>query len=159
MSLKPAVITFILAQILAVGVSSAQSPKVSGNWKVEITFGNSETRSLLFEAKESGKGSFRSSDPRARVWGAAGTSEAKWTQSADSTVFSGPVEFLIGNIGRDAGTLVLKGKFETGGALAGTARFFPAGQDPNDPKAMPSKSGGFSATRVTDDAAAKPPAP
>ncbi len=64
-------------------------------------------------------------------------------------MFSGPVEFPLGNVGRDAGTLVLKGKFGTDGAITGEAIFFPVDQDPKDPKARPSKSGSFKAIRVT----------
>jgi len=131
-------------------MSQAQSANVIGSWKVEITFGNGEGRSFRFEARESGKGSFLLLDPRSKVWGPAGPSEAKWTQGDEGSVmFSGPVEFLIGNVGRDAGTLVLKGKFGTEGTITGAATFFPLDQDPKDPKAKPSKSGSFKAIRVT----------
>ena len=41
-----------------------------GSWKVEITFGNGESRSFRFEAGESGKGSFLLVDPRSEVLGA-----------------------------------------------------------------------------------------
>jgi hypothetical protein len=100
-------------------------------------------------ALDSGKGSFVLLDPRSTHWEGAKTSEAKWTQGEGNTVtFSGAVEFLIGNVGRDAGTLVLKGKFGTDGAITGEAMFFPPDQDPNDPKAKPSKSGAFKAIRV-----------
>jgi hypothetical protein len=63
-------------------------------------------------------------------------------------MFSGTVEFPLGNVGRDAGTLVLKGKFGTEGTVTGAAIFFPLDQDPKDPKARPSKSGSFKAIRV-----------
>jgi hypothetical protein len=62
-------------------------------------------------------------------------------------LLSGPVEFPLGNIGRDPGTLVFKGKFGIDGAIKGTAEFFRLDQDPNDPKAKPSKSGSFKAVR------------
>ena len=63
-------------------------------------------------------------------------------------MFSGMVEFPLGNVGRDAGTLVLKGKFGTEGSITGEAMFFPLDQDPKDPKARPSKGGSFKAIRV-----------
>ncbi len=151
-----AVISIVLALIFGAGLCLAQSSKVNGLWKVEVTFGNGEARTFRFEAGESGKGSLRLMDPRSQSWGQAGPAEAKWTQSADGAVnFSGPVEFLIGNIGRDAGTLVLKGKLGTGAAITGEAKFFPLPQDPNDPAAQASKSGTFNATRVTDEKSAK----
>ena len=150
MTPKPALILILFAQVFGAGLSQAQSSNVTGSWKVEITFGNGEGRSLRFEARESGKGSFQLLDPKSKVWGSAGPSEAKWTSGDDGSVmFSGTVEFLIGNVGRDAGTLVLKGKLGTEGTITGAATFFPLDQDPKDPKARPSKSGSFKAIRVT----------
>ena len=150
MTPKPVLILIVFAQILGIGLSQAQPSNVIGSWKVEITFGNGNSRSLRFEARESGKGSFQLLDPRSKVWGPARPSEAKWTQSDEGSVmFSGTVEFLLGNVGRDAGTLVLKGKFGKEGTITGTATFFPLDQDPKDPKANPSKSGRFKATRAT----------
>ena len=139
----------VLAQLFGVGLSHAESVNITGSWKVEITFKNGDSRSLRFEARPSGKGSFMLLDPRSKSWGSAGPSEAKWTQGDEGSVmFSGTVEFLIGNVGRDAGTLVLKGKFGKEGSITGEAMFFPVGQDPNDPKATASKSGMFKAIRT-----------
>ena len=160
MTTKPALILIVFAQILGVGLSQAQSSNVIGSWKVEITFGNDDRRSLRFEARDSGKGSFLLLDPRSKSWGSAEPSEAKWTQGDEgSMMFSGTVEFPLGNVGRDAGTLVLKGKFGTDGSITGVVTFFPLDQDPKDPKAKPSKSGSFKAFRVTVDDGSKPPPP
>ena len=149
MTPKPALILIVFAQILGVGLTQAQSSNVIGSWKVEITFGNGEARSFRFEAGESGKGSFLLVDPKSKVWGPARPSEAKWTQGDEGSVmFSGTVEFPLGNVGRDAGTLVLKGKFGTEGAITGTATFFRLDQDSKDSKARPSKSGSFKAIRI-----------
>jgi hypothetical protein len=57
-------------------------------------------------------------------------------------MFSGPVEFMLGNVGRDAGTLVCKGKFETESLITGEVEFSPLVGD------GPSKSGTFKAIRV-----------
>jgi hypothetical protein len=147
---RPALILIVFAQILGMGLSQGQSVNVVGSWRVEITFGNGESRSFRFEARESGKGSFLLLDPRSTFSGPAGLSEAKWTQGDEGSVmFSGTVEFPLGNVGRDAGTLVLKGKFGKEGTITGAATFFPLDQDPKDPKARPSKSGSFKAIRVT----------
>ena len=149
MTPKSILILIVCAQVLGAGFSQAQAAKVVGSWNVEITFENGNSRSLRFEAQESGKGSFLLLDPRLKVWGPARPSEAKWTQGDDGSVmFSGTVEFPLGNVGRDAGTLVLKGKFGTEGTVTGAAIFFPLDQDPKDPKAKPSKSGSFKAIRV-----------
>ena len=56
--------------------------------------------------------------------------------------FSGPVEFLLGNVGRDAGTLTCKGKFETADLISGEVEFSPSVGD------RPSKHGTFKAVRA-----------
>ena len=150
MTAKPVLILIVFAQIFGAGSFQAQSPNLIGSWKVEITFGNGESRSFRFEVGESGKGSFLLLDPRLKFWGPAKPSEAKWTQSHDgSVIFSGRVEFPLGNVGRDAGTLVLKGKFGNDSTMTGEAKFFRGDEDPTDPKATAAKSGTFKATRVT----------
>jgi hypothetical protein len=110
--------------------AEAQSPNLIGRWNVEITYAN-------------GKGSFLPLDPGSKFWAPASPSEVKWTQGdGNSVTFSGPVEFLIGNVGRDAGTLVCKGKFETESLITGEVEFSPLVGD------GPSKSGTFKAIRA-----------
>ena len=160
MTPKPALILIVLAQIFGLGLSKVQSSSVIGSWKVEITFKNGESRSLRFEAQGAGKGSFLLVDPRSYFWEPARPAEAKWTQDGGNSVtFSCAIEFPIGNVGRDAGTLVLNGKFGTDGSITGEAMFFPPDQDPKDPKARPSKSGMFKAIRLTGDHRSNPPPP
>ncbi len=82
-------------------------------------------------------------DPKLKVWGPATPSEAKWTRGeGNSVTFSGPVEFLIGNVGRDAGTLTFKGKFETSDLITGEVEFSPLVGE------RPSKHGTFKAVRA-----------
>src|SRR6266700_4642660 len=129
-------VLIVIAQTCCAALLEAQSPNMIGRWNVEVTFKNSDHRSLRFDAQGAGKGSFLLLDPRSKVWGPAKPSEAKWTQGDEGSVmFSGTVEFPLGNVGREAGTLVLKGKFGTEGTVTGAAIFFPLDQDPKDPKA------------------------
>ena len=124
-------------------MAEAQSLNLIGRWNVEITFANEEHRALRFEVQGEGKGSFELLDPRAKVWGAATHFEAKWTLSdGNSVTFSGPMEFMLGNVGRDAGTLVFKGKFETSDLITGEVEFSPLVGE------RPSKHGTFKATRA-----------
>jgi len=134
----------LIAQITA--VSYAESPNLAGTWNVEITFANGEHRSLRFDAQGDGKGTLTVADPQSKVWGAAKGSEAKWNLSGPSAVtFSGPVEFLIGNVGRDAGTLTFNGKFETADSMTGEVDFSPLVGE------RPSKQGTFKATRAAGE--------
>jgi hypothetical protein len=81
-------------------------------------------------------------DPRSRVWDGSKASEAQWSRGEENAIrFSGAVEFLIGNVGRDAGTLTCKGKFETADLITGEAEFSPVVGD------GPSKLGTFKAVR------------
>jgi hypothetical protein len=138
------VISLILIfQTCCVGLTQAQSPNVIGRWNVEITFANANRHSLRFDAQGAGKGTFLLLDPRSTFWEPAKASEAKWTQGDQNSVtFSGAVEFPIGNVGRDAGTLEFKGKFETEGLITGEVEFSPLVGD------RPSKSGTFKAVRA-----------
>jgi len=122
-------------------ITQAQSPNMVGSWNVEITFANQEHRAMRFEAQDQGKGTLLLLDPRAKVWGAPTSFEAKWSADKDSVSFSAPVEFMLGNVGRDAGTLTCKGKFETADLISGDAEFSPSVGE------RPSKHGTFKAVR------------
>jgi hypothetical protein len=125
--------------------AKAESPNVTGSWKVEITFANEQHRFLRFDAQSGGKGTLTVTDPQSKVWAGAKPSEAKWTPGeGNSVTFSGPVEFLIGNVGRDAGTLTCKGKFETADLITGEADFSPLMGE------RPSKLGTFKAVRAKE---------
>jgi hypothetical protein len=133
----------LIAQMWCIAMAETQSPKLIGKWNVEITFANEEHRALRFEAQGEGKGSFLLLDPKAHVWGTDKPSQAKWTpREGNSVTFSGPMEFLIGNVGRDAGTLMFKGKFETADLITGEVEFSPLVGE------RPSKHGTFKATRA-----------
>jgi hypothetical protein len=134
------VISSALILMVVAKVTQAQSPNLIGKWRVDITFGNQEHHSLRFDAQGGGKGTFLMLDPKLNVWGPAKPSEANWNRDEGTSVtFSGPVEFLIGNVGRDAGILVFKGKFETPNLIIGDVDFSPVGWD------RPSKHGTFRA--------------
>lgn len=132
-----------LAQTCIVALSQAESPHMIGSWKVEITFPNGESRSLQFDAQGAGKGSFKLLDARSKAWGPDKPWEAKWIQGeGNSVTFSGPVEFPLGNVGRDPGTLVFKGKLENETVITGEVDFAPLIGE------QPSRHGTFKAARL-----------
>jgi hypothetical protein len=136
-------ILMLIFQTCCVALTQTQSPNVVGRWNVEITFANGNRHSLRFDAQGAGEGIFLPLDPKLNVWGPAKPSEAKWSRGeGNSVTLSGPVEFMIGNIGRDAGTLVFKGKFETADLITGEVEFSPLVGD------QPSKHGTFKAVRA-----------
>jgi len=139
------VISCALLLTLMAQPTQAESPNMTGNWNIELTFGDGARHSLRFEAQTGGKGTLLLTDPQAKVWGAAKSSEAKWSQGEGNVVtFSGPMEFLLGNVGRDAGTLTCKGKFETPDLITGELEFSPSVGE------GPSKHGTFKAIRAKE---------
>ena len=137
------VILMLICQASCVAWTQAQSPKMIGSWNVEFTFANEDHRSLRFDAQGEAKSTFLLLDPNLNVWGPAKPSEAKWSRGeGNSVTFSGVVEFMIGNVGRDPGTLVFKGKFETADLITGEVEFSPLVRE------RPSKQGTFKATRA-----------
>jgi hypothetical protein len=135
-------IPIMIVQMCYVGSAMAQSPKVIGSWNVEISFANANRYSLRFDGQAGGKGSLLLLDPQSTYWDGAKRAEAKWTRGeGKSIMFSGPIEFPIGNVGRDAGTLVLRGTFETEDLITGEMEF----SSPNGER--PSKHGTFKAVR------------
>jgi hypothetical protein len=137
---------FILAFAVNTFCSAmAESPNMTGNWNIELTFGDGARHSLRFEAHTGGNGTLLLTDPQAKAWGAAKSAQAKWSQGEGNAVtFSGPVEFLLGNVGREAGTLMCKGKFETPDSVTGEVDFSPSVGE------GPSKHGTFKAVRAKE---------
>ena len=141
MKANTAAILIAVAQIWSASSSYGDSPKMAGPWTVEIMFGTGDTRSLRFDAKDAGKGSFLLLDRISQTWNGR-PMEAKWSQTEDSFVmFSGPIEFPVGNVGVDAGTLEFKGKMSGEGSIKGEVTFSPNGDGP-------SKHGTFTAVPV-----------
>ena len=131
----------LLAHTCLVAMAQGQSPNMIGSWNIEVNFADGK-RSLRFDAQADGKGTFLLLDPMLRRWGPAKPSEAKWTPGDQNSVtFSGAVEFPLGNVGRDAGTLMFKGKFQTPDSISGEVEFAPLVGE------RPSKHGAFKATR------------
>lgn len=133
----------MILQICCVASAMAQSPEVVvGKWEVEIVFANANQYSLRFDGQAGGKGSLTLQDPRSTHWESAKPTEAKWSRGeGNSVTFSAPVEFSIGNVGRDAGTLTFRGRFENGDLITGELEFSPLGTQ------GPSRKGTFKATR------------
>jgi hypothetical protein len=128
-----------------------QSTDLVGRWKIDITFENQSKRSLSFDAEDSGKGSLLLEGVRDSWEEPAKPSQAKWMAGAEKRItFLAPIEFPIGNVGREQGVLVFRGSFKSESLITGDIAFYPMDQDPMDPKSTPSKTGKFEATRVKE---------
>gem|GEM_PF-688311 len=138
-------IVILIAQMFCGALAQGQSSSMIGRWNVEINFADGNKRSLRFDAQGDGKGTFLLIDPMLSRWGTAKPSEAKWTPAEQNSVtFSGAVEFPLGNVGRDPGTLMFKGKFENPDSIIGEVDFSPLVGD------RPTRHGTFKAVRSKD---------
>lgn len=132
----------LIAEASSPVMAEPQSPSMLGRWNIEVNFADGNKRSLRFDAQAEGKGTFLLLDPMLSRWSPAKPSEAKWTPGDQNSVtFSGAVEFPLGNVGRDAGTLAFNGKFDTPDSISGEVEFAPLVGE------RPSKHGTFKAVR------------
>ena len=144
MNTARAIILVMAMNTFAFVLAGADSPTVTGSWKIDVTFANDQHRFLRFDAQGDGKGTLTVTDPQSKVWDGTKASEAKWSPGeGNSVTFSGPAEFLIGNVGRDAGMLTCTGKFDTPDSITGEVEFSPLVGD------GPSKHGTFKAVRAS----------
>jgi hypothetical protein len=129
--------------------AQTQSFNLAGRWKVKFKFPGGEEHSLRFDAQSDGKGAFLLLDTVSSLLPPAEPTEAQWEQTdPDQATFSGAIEFPIGNVGRDAGILVFKGKFDSADSISGKVSFFREGQDLKNPATIPAKTGDFTAKRA-----------
>ena len=132
-----------------------QAPNAIGRWQVDFTFTDMVSHVLRFDAEDAGKGTYLLVDRRSSLLEPPETSKAEWMQSVidGKVTISGPIEFPIGNVGRDPGMLVFTGVFDTTDSISGDVAFFRFVQDSKDVEKTPSKTGKFRATRITGNVA------
>jgi hypothetical protein len=127
--------------------SQASAPSLVGTWDVDYTLGG-VSRALRFTAEPDGKGTFTLRDARSDLVAGVVPTPATWKDLGSRLRIAGDVEYPIGNVGRETGTLVLTGPLAAADRLSGDSAFFPPDRDPADASAVPSKTGTFVATRV-----------
>ena len=153
---KRLLILILILQACCIFVTATQAAEMVGRWEIEIDFANGAKSSLRFDAQDAGRGSFMLVDSRSNLAEPATPAEAKWSKGdKDSVTFSGPVVFAIGNVGRDPGTLVFKGKFENASVITGAVEFFPENKNHSDAK--PTKTGNFKAIRAASQSSSPAP--
>jgi hypothetical protein len=142
-------ILLIAAYNCSTDVARPQSSDLVGRWKIDIAFENESRRSLNFDADSSGKGSLTLEVVRDNWTEPARPFQVKWeARDEKGVMFMAPVEFPIGNVGRETGTLVFKGVFKSENLITGNVALYPLDHDPMDPNSIPTKTGKFEASRV-----------
>ena len=72
-----AIILAMAVNTFSLVLAEADSPNVTGSWKIEITFANDQHRFLRFDAQSDGKGSLTVTDPQSKAWTGAQTFRGK----------------------------------------------------------------------------------
>ncbi len=133
---------------LRASCANTQNFNLVGRWKVEFKLSGDKEHTLQFDAQSDGKGSILLLDTVSSLNSPAEPAKAQWEQAAlDQATFSGAIEFPIGNVGRDVGILVFKGKFDSANSISGKVSFFREGQDVKNPATIPAKTSDFTAKR------------
>lgn len=124
--------------------------KLNGRWHVKFTLSGIE-KNLTFDSKANGLGSFLLLDTGPDNKAVPDSVPAVWTQLTNDRVsFSGQAELPIGTCCREIGTLVFKGRFDSGNSLSGRFLFVTSVDEEESPYKYRSLVGTFTATRVTD---------
>lgn len=120
------------------------APDASGIWMIDLTL-DSRPHQIQFNAQGDHTGTLLLLDNQSSLNPPPTPQKATWMSFDDGRMeVSGHMEFPIGNVGVDSGTLVLTGTFSGLNSFIGTANFV------NDSGTQPPKTGNFSAVRTTD---------
>jgi hypothetical protein len=145
------IILFML--ILAVAGQQGSAPasgKLTGRWQVRFALNGDAKKSLIFEPKAKGAGSFSLLDTGPDNKPVPDPVPAAWSELANNRVsFSGEVELPLGTCCREFGTLMFKGKFESADSIKGTLIFVTSVDEEESPYKFHSAVGTFTATRLT----------
>lgn len=127
----------------------APSASLAGIWRVSFTFSGDVERHLTFDSQAKGVGSFLLLDTRPDNKPEPAPLPAVWSQLTNGRVsVSGEVELPLGTCCREIGTLILKGKFNSGNSIKGRAIFIASSEEEENPIGYRSMLGTFTATRV-----------
>ncbi len=146
-------IVIILFMLISVVAGAGQAPsakgKLTGRWQVSFALNGDPKKSLIFEPKAKGAGSFSLLDTGPDNKPVPDPVPAAWTELTNNRVsFSGEVELPLGTCCREYGTLMFKGKFESADSIKGTLVFVTSVDEEESPYKFHSAVGTFTATRL-----------
>lgn len=104
--------------------ASSQESTLAGRWQIDIVFPNAREHRIQFDALGSGTGTFLLLDEVSNLNPPPTFKKAEWkAETAAQFTLAGDVEFPIGNVGIDAGTLHFDGAMNTADSIGGTVTF------------------------------------
>ncbi len=142
-------ILFFLGFVFSISslYAAPQSPNATGRWVIELNLSNSRPHKIQLEFQGNGNATYLLLDNISSLNPPPVALKATWNTATDGrTEVSGSIEFPIGNVGIEAGTLTLTGTFSDANTFTGSANFT------ND-AIKQTKSGNFTARRITETVA------
>lgn len=150
--MRIAVVIIFFVLISAVAGQQAAPPssgKLTGRWQVSFALNGDAKKSLIFEPKAKGAGSFSLLDTGPDNKPVTDPVPASWSELTNNRVsFSGEVELPLGTCCRELGTLMFKGKFESADTIKGNLIFVTSVDEEESPYKFHSAVGTFTATRM-----------
>ena len=143
------IILFILISAVAGQQAAPANGKLTGRWQVSFALNGDAKKSLIFEPKAKGAGSFSLLDTGPDNKPVPDPVSAAWSELTNNRVsFSSEVEMPLGTCCRECGTLMFKGKFESPDSIKGTIVFVTSVDEEESPYKFHSAVGTFTATRL-----------
>jgi hypothetical protein len=128
--------------------SPAQISTLVGRWRVRFSLSGIGEKNLVFDSQPKGVGSFLLLDTGPDNKAAEAPLPALWSQTSNDRVnFSSEVELPFGTCCREIGTLILKGKFDSGNSIKGKAIFIASSEEEENLLGYRSMLGTFTAIR------------
>jgi hypothetical protein len=127
---------------------SAQPVSVVGKWQVKFHLSDGVEKSLLFDSKPNGLGSFSLVNAKSGEKSET-VAPAVWAEISNQRVsFSGHLELQLGTCCREIGTLIFKGRFTSNNSITGKLIFVTSVDEEESPYKFRSDVGAFTATRI-----------
>lgn len=143
------IILFMLISAVAGQQAAPANGKLTGRWQVSFALNGDAKKSLIFEPKAKGAGSFSLLDTGPDNKPVPDPVSAAWSELTNNRVsFSSEVEMPLGTCCREFGTLMFKGKFESPDSIKGTIVFVTSVDEEESPYKFHSAVGTFTATRL-----------
>ena len=141
------IILFILVSVVA-GQQAAPA-KLTGRWQVSFALNGDAKKSLIFEPKAKGAGSFSLLDTGPDNKPVPDPVPAAWSELTNNRVsYSGEVELPLGTCCGEFGTLIFKGKFQSADSIKSTLIFVTSVDEEESAYKFHSAIGTFTATRL-----------
>lgn len=119
-----ALIAFTGSMVFLSPSASSQESTLAGRWQIDIVFPNSKEHRIQFDALGTGAGTFLLLDVVSNLNPPPTFNKATWKgETGAQFAFSGDVEFPMGNVAVDAGTLHFDGAMDTVDSISGAVTF------------------------------------